>query len=323
MTSARILDIDRTRYQPHFLHGDERAWNETNCYVDLWVELLHGYGLDPMAAFSFSLITDYEGDSFTFFKMPLEDLYGLYGLDVMEHNPWRSLIGHIEAQVAQARPVIVEVDSYYLPDTKGVAYQLDHVKSSVAVNAIDPEAQTLGYFHGRGYWELSGADYLGAFRLGAKEGLPPYVEIVKTAQLKRLEPAALAKISLEQLHRNLARRPSSNPVRRWAADFTRDLDRLKEEPLEMFHDYSFAVIRQLGSSAECAASYLRWLEARGEAGLLPAAEALEALSSSAKALQFRVARAVTHKKPWDPAPALAAMAESWDTAKGLVVSRHG
>ena len=103
----------------------------------------------------------------------------------------------------------------------------------------------------------------------------------------------------------------------------RFLDALQGQPLQLFHNYSFAVIRQLGSSAECAASYLRWLEARGERGLLAAAEALEALSSSAKALQFRVARAVTHKKPWDPGPSLAAMAESWDTALGLVVARYG
>ena len=35
---------------PHALHQGERVWQETNCYVDLWIELLHGFGLDPRAA---------------------------------------------------------------------------------------------------------------------------------------------------------------------------------------------------------------------------------------------------------------------------------
>lgn len=326
MSAARILELDSKGYKPHFLHSEDRAWTETNCYVDLWVELLNGYGLEPLAALAFTLLTDYEGDSFTFFKMPLEDLYELYGLDVMEHNPWRSLPEHIRAQLAQKRPVIVEVDSYYLPDTAGVAYRREHVKSSVAVNAIDTEARTLGYFHGRGYWELKSDDYTGAFRLASKPGelsLPPYVEIVKTAQLKRLANPELTRISLGQLRKHLARRPADNPVRRWAVDFARDLEWLKQESLETFHQYSFASIRQLGSSAECAASYLRWLGANGEVGLEPAAAALDALSSSAKMLQFRVARTVSTKKPWDPAPSLASMAENWDAALGLLVARHG
>lgn len=329
MSKARILDIDSHRYKPHFLHGEDRAWTETNCYVDLWVELLHGYQLEPMAAFAFSLLTDYEGDSFTFFKLPLEDLYELYGLDVMEHNPWRSLPEHIAQQVALRRPMIVEVDSYYLPDTAGVSYGLAHVKTSVAVNAIDTEARTLGYFHGRGYWELNPEQYAGVFRVGAPEGpalfprLPPYVEVVKTAALKRLSNEELKNLSVSQLRKHLARRPKSNPVRAWSADFLRDLDWMKTQSLEMFHQYSFALIRQLGSSAECSASYLRWLGQHGESGLELAALAMDALSSGAKTLQFRVARAVSGKRPWDPNPSLTAMAENWDSAMGLLLSRYG
>ena len=49
----------------------ERAWAETNCYVDLWVELLHALGHDPIAALPFTLAIDFEGDQWTFFKFPL------------------------------------------------------------------------------------------------------------------------------------------------------------------------------------------------------------------------------------------------------------
>ena len=31
-------------YVPHPLHDSGRDWPETNCYVDLWIELLHGRG---------------------------------------------------------------------------------------------------------------------------------------------------------------------------------------------------------------------------------------------------------------------------------------
>ena len=65
----------------------------------------------------FTVRIDFEGDQWTFFKFPHADLLTLYGLDVQEMNPWLSLVGHVEEQVALGRPVLVELDSYYLPDT--------------------------------------------------------------------------------------------------------------------------------------------------------------------------------------------------------------
>ena len=32
-------------YRRHAIHGEDRIWAETNCYVDLWIELLHALGL--------------------------------------------------------------------------------------------------------------------------------------------------------------------------------------------------------------------------------------------------------------------------------------
>ena len=34
----------RRGWVPHRLHGPDRMWPETNCYVDLWIELLHALG---------------------------------------------------------------------------------------------------------------------------------------------------------------------------------------------------------------------------------------------------------------------------------------
>ena len=61
-------------YKPHALHQPERMWPETNCYVDLWIETLHAFGSEPEAMLGFTLMQDFEGDQFTFFKVPLEDL---------------------------------------------------------------------------------------------------------------------------------------------------------------------------------------------------------------------------------------------------------
>lgn len=325
-----LLGLDPKAYKNHFTHGDDRAWTETNCYLDLWIELLHGWGLDPLPLFSPFVALDWEGDGFTFVKPWLEDLFELYGLDTMEHNPWRGVAGTIDEQLRRGRSVIVECDSYFLPDTAGVAYQLEHVKSSVAVEAIDLAGKRMRYFHGRSYHEVSGADFTGTLRLEAPAGavnLPPYFEIVKAERLVRRPPEELRRLSLGHLKKHLGRAPASvrpSAVRAFAQGFTRDLDWLRTQPPEAFHLYSFSSVRGLGSTAECAASYLKWLFAGGaaEAEGLRAAAALEAISSGAKALQFRLARAARPgSKPWDPGPSLEALAASWDEALAVLRAR--
>src|SRR5882757_5983957 len=135
MTLAE-LHLDPVSYERHRLHTRERSWAETNCYVDIWIELLHAWGFEPLAALPFTAATDFEGDQWTFFKFPHADLYELYGLDVQELAVWRPLSTHIEEQVGLDRPVLVELDSFYLPDTAGTAYRRAHVKSTVAAMEI-------------------------------------------------------------------------------------------------------------------------------------------------------------------------------------------
>jgi hypothetical protein len=97
---------------------------------------------------------------------------------------------------------------------------------------------------------------------------------------------------------------------------------LKNEGLPLYHGYAFASLRQCGASFELGALYLRWLEEHGETGLGHAAEELESISSSAKALILKTARAVNTKKPVDFAPILDGMAASWDKAMGVLVARY-
>ena len=90
----RLWDLDPAAYARHSLHSTERSWPETNCYVDLWVELLHTAGADPLAALPCTLAVDLEGDQWTFLKFPLADLDALYGVDVFELNVWQPLTAH-------------------------------------------------------------------------------------------------------------------------------------------------------------------------------------------------------------------------------------
>jgi hypothetical protein len=314
---AAIRPLDPASYVNHAVHRDDRAWTETNCYVDLWVELLHGFGYDPVASMAFTLGVDFEGDQWTFFKFPLADLQTLYGIEVMELNIWRSLMHHIREQVALGRPVVVEMDAWFLPDTAGTSYQREHVKTSIAVNEIDIEGKRLGYFHGPSYYTLERDDFDGVFRLGTEFSgpayLPPYVEVAKLDASPRLSGRDLVSAAVGLTRQHLGRRPRVNPFTRYRERFARDLEWLKAEDLALFHAYAFATIRQFGACFELAATYLRWLEAQGEGGVAEAAADFDAISSTAKTLQFKTARAVNLKKPVDFAPLIDALEQRWES----------
>jgi hypothetical protein len=312
-----VLDLDPTKYVNHAVHREERNWSESNCYADLWLELLNGMQLEPVAALPFTLALDFEGDQWGFFKYPLEDLQAMYGIEVGELSVWRPLIDHVTEQLSFGRPVLFEVDAFFLPDTAGTTYQRGHEKTTVAAVAIDNETRKLGYFHGASYYVLSGDDFAGAFSLNVAPGavyLPPYTEIAKLERLERPDDATLATRAVALTRTYLARRPKDNPFTRYAARLPADLAWLAGESLGVFHGYAFNTLRQLGANFELAATFLRWLEKRGHDGLEPAAKELESIATTSKALQFKIARFVNNKKPVDLAPMLVTMGTAWETA---------
>ena len=276
---------------------DERAWPESNCYVDLWIELLHTSGLEPLAALPFTFTVDIEGDQWTFFKFPLADLYALYGVEVIELNVWRPLIAHIEEQLALGRPAIVEVDAFYLPDTAGTTYHAEHVKTSIAVQALDAAARRLGYFHNAGYYELEGGDFAGVFRL--ERGLTdPHTAAVRGGREAPGASAAregrtLVAASLDLLARAArATCRSENPFRRYADALPRR-SRLACRPAARAVPSAtpsprFASAARRSSSA---ARISAGSQANGEHGLERIAAACDVIATTAKALQFKTARA--------------------------------
>lgn len=150
-------------FRPHLLHHPERHWPETNCYVDLWIEVLNARGLDPLAMLAFTVRQDFEGDQFTFFKVPLEDLERLYGVSVTELAVFDDLEKHLVEQLERGRLPLVELDGMYLPDTDGVTYRTGHSKTTIAPVEINTASKRMTYFHNAGFFALEGDDYDGVF----------------------------------------------------------------------------------------------------------------------------------------------------------------
>ena len=311
----------------HPLHAPDRIWPETNCYVDLWIGLLHAQGFEPAAALGFTAAQDFEGDQFTFFKVPPEDLRALFGLEVQELAIYDTVEAHAAEQVRRGRPVLVEVDSFYLPDTRGTAYRSQHVKTTIAVMGLEPGARRLDYIHNAGRFALEGEDYDGVFRRlphlsDNPDLLFPYVEFVRPAG-PALQGRALLDGALGLLGQHLRRRPERNPIAAYREAFPAHLERLAGRSMEYFHLYAFNVLRQLGANAELLGSHLRWLEGQGEGGLGDAADASVALAETAKALQFQLARAVHRRRFGDYTPLLDTLERAYDRSVGGLARRCG
>ena len=297
--TVSALSLDRAAYRPHALHqGDARVWGETNCYVDLWIEVVHALGHDPHALLGCALASDFSHDQWLFFKPSASDLYAFYGLDVQELTIYRPLLAHARTHLAAGRLLLVEVDAYHLPDTRGVSYRQKHTKTTVALDTLDTDARSLRYFHNAGYYELSGEDFDALFAPidAAAGGLVPYTEYVRVGMPAPLPDAELAARARASLAAHLARAPVENPFARYRACFRDDLAALTQEPAEAFHEYAFATIRQFGAAFELAGAYLGWLGARGLDGVDDARAGCELIASHAKTLQFKAARAVMLKR---------------------------
>lgn len=319
--NAEILALDPATYVAHATHLGERDWAETNCYVDLWIELLHAFGHDPLAGLGFTVGIDLEADQWTFFKFPHDDLLDLYGIAVIELNPWSSVIEQTTHEVAAGRPVLVEVDAWFLPDTQGTTYRSGHTKTTIGVVQIDTVGQTLGYFHNQSFYRLDGDDFRGLFRLDRdkfdKWHLPPYIEVAKVGARPPRHAEEQAQRCVEILRVHVDRAPKLNPFVRYAARFDQEIEALRVNGGSNYHAYAFASFRQFGPAFALAAAHLVWLAARGDTmpdlpDLTPAVRAFESISTTAKTLQFRTARAALAGKPLDATPQLTALADAWD-----------
>jgi hypothetical protein len=219
------------------------------------------------------------------------------------------------------RLLTVEVDAYHLPDTAGVSYKTNHVKTTLVPNRLDRDGRRLEYFHGAGYFELAGADLDGIWPGGA---LPPYVELIRLDHRNKApRGATLLESAKAATRRHLDRRPADNPVGRMLDRIQADVPALAEAGPETFHDYAFGTCRQLGAAAEVGADHADWLAASGVEGAAEAASRLRHVAEAAKELQFVLARSLRRRAPADIASTHAPMAKDWDAALSLLHDRLG
>ncbi len=322
-TPLQLVPLGPDDFEPHPLHRMDRDWTETNCWQDMMIEVLHLLDLDPVAASAFSLSTDFEGSQWTLFKYPPEDLRTMFGIDIAELYVWRPVIDHLEIAFRDGQLLTIEVDAFYLPDTAGVTYQLGHVKTGIVPQMLDRGGRRMWYFHNAGYFELSGDDFDAILQLsGPSLHVPlPYVEVIRLDRIRRPEPEELRRIAVGLTREHLLRRPSDNPMPRFREHLCADLPWLEEHGESGFHPYAFATCRQCGASAELAAAYLDWLDEHDGGGLAAAAQCYREISSTAKGLQFALARVARHRKVELDAP-FERMERAWQEATDLLASRY-
>jgi Domain of unknown function (DUF1839) len=322
--SARLLDIEPGRYQSHALHAEGQDWLETNCATDMWIEILHSLGLDPVAGLAFTVATDFGGDQWTMFTYPAEDLRCLYGVQVNELNVWRPLVQHVEEQIALGHLVSFDADAFDLPDTRGLTYGLLHQKTTICAQMIDQDARKLGYYHNAGYAELEGEDFDRVFHLGPGPdpmllGMPPYTDQIR---IDRMDPSATTLDAvLARLRVHLRRRPHENPVTAMTKRLLTDTDWLRANSMDDFHRYAFGTCRHLGANGQLAAAFVEWLDARDGGGLADVAARFREVSQGAKKLEFMLARVVAGRRV-DIEQVMAPIEEAWAAASEALTIRY-
>lgn len=321
LVAAHPSGLEAKHYTCHELHSPERIWSEKNCYVDIWIELVHSLGLDPYALLAFTVAVDFEGDQWTFFKPPHADIRRLYGLDVQELYIWRPLLDHAVEHLGAGKFISTEADAFWLPDTAGTDYRRKHTKTTIVLGSIDPASRRLGYFHNGGYFTLGGEDFANLFRLDAPPDpgfMPMFAELVRCDRIRRRDPHELRRLSRELLRTHIEWRSPLNPIPKFRERFELDLAMLTREGMEAYHAWVFGTLRQLGAAAELAALYLRWLDDDPRSRAAPAAEAFIKISTVSKSLVLKTARAVSSKRALDASASLKELTSAWELASAVL-----
>lgn len=321
-TRAIVLpELDAKTYKRHSLHAEDRTWVEKNCYIDIWIEVVHAVGLDPVAMMPFTVAIDFEHDQWTFFKPVHSELWDLYGIDVQELNVWKgSILEHSLTHCREGKMVSTEADAWWLADTSGTDYRTQHTKTTIVIQDVDVEKRHLGYFHNASYHELSGEDFERLFRVGEPYDpayMPLFAEIIRFDRKVNRPIGELRARARGLLAHHLSRRPTQNPFDKFAASFAAELPALQAAGLNNYHVWAFANVRQIGAAFELAAVHLRWHD---DPALVPAAEAFEVISSQSKAFILKAARAVNSKKPFDASPFFSEISSAYQRGMDILVS---
>jgi len=324
-----LLGVDAAHYHPYPLHMADADWRETNCATDMWIEILHSWHLDAAAGLAFTVSSDFDGEQWTMFTYPEEDLRLIYGIEVHELNVWRMLVEHVEHHLRLGHVVMIDVDAFYLPDTIRVSYHSTHQKTTIAVQMLDRDSRNIGYFHNAGYAEACGDDFDALFHLRSHAdplalALPPFAALVRFEGIKVDAPDLLDHV-LERLSIHLARRPVDNPVSRLSKRMVEDLPDIALAGIDAYHRYAFGSCRHLGANGALAAHFVEWLLQHDPSAditqLEQVAACYQTISSGAKATEFTLARAATGRIV-DLQTVMAPLEHAWEQAVNILNEQY-
>ena len=292
LVTDRLWALDPATYTRHALHRGERVWPESNCYVDLWIELLHTAGLRADGGAAVHLAIDVEGDQWTFFKFPSPISTRSTASTSFELNVWRPLVAHVDEQLALGRPSIVEVDAL-LPARHGgyVAIAPSTSRRRLASRRSIVAANRLGYFHNAGYYELDGRDFDGLFASADSDPrvTPPCIEIVKFPELRDRDRAARSSSRIGRSASGPSREAAARePVPPLRAAAGRRTGLAGTRPLDDFHRYAFATFRQCGAAFELVRRVPALARRSGESGLEEAAAACDIIATTPRRCSSRL-----------------------------------
>ena len=260
---------------------------------------------------------DYEGDQWTFLKPTPDELRSASTpIDVHEMQPHRPLPEAIETQLTRGRTVIVELDSWYLPDTRGIGYRSHHIKTAIAPGRDRHSwANGLHYFHNGGLWSLGGEDFRGAL-CALDSADRRAAAALHGAGAFRSRPARCAgelsatRRAAAVARGHLRRRPGREPVhRRFGRQLTTEPSLACSAcDMQEIHDYLFhhhpnvwvGVRARRGPTCG-------WLF-EGEAEF--EAVALDQIVAGCKSLAFRLAR----RRPFDTDALIGNLERQWELA---------
>lgn len=327
---------------PHALHTGESG------AIDPWIELLAALGLDPHALWPAAVALDFVGDQWTPFAPPHDELRPLYGIDVHALTVWRPLAEHAIEQLSAGRPLRVDVDAFWLPDSAG--HHRDHSKTTIVLNEVDLDARRIAYFHAAGYFEARGdavthllgleddtsdleaiADWrgsrvaeVGAAAVALAEGqLAPHAEIVRIDRRLARSTEELQMLALHHLGNHLAFRPATNPMRRFAERLADDLPLLRDYGTGYAGQWASVTLRRLVAAGEFVARGLAWQEAAPGSTLHAAAQAFERIVHDGSALDAKLQRALASTKAAGLAPLLDGIANAWDDGMAALEAACG
>ena len=319
---AVLPQLDAATYQRHALHADDRVWVEKNCYVDIWIEVVHALGLEPMAMLPFVVAHRLRG-------RPVDVLQAAARRAARALRHRRAGAQRVAAARSSTRSEHLGAGKLDLDRGRRVlaarhrGHRLPapaHQDDDRASSDFDRRARRLGYFHNAGYYALEGEDFAQTVPRRTRRPIPTFMPLF--AELVRIDRAGAAAggraardVAARCSRRHLARRPADNPVARFGAA-------LRARPAVAPGEGLRASITP-GRSRRCASSarrssslalYLRVARRRRRSRRRPTRSTR--LSQTAKAFILKAARAVNAKRALDAAPMFDEMAAAWQSGHG-------